>query len=50
MGDEQTQMGDARLDGRSHNGTITVCAVPLISMQRHVEGRCGTESGPLNIS
>lgn len=35
---------------RFHKGTITLSAVPLISMQRHVEGRCGTESGPLNVS
>jgi len=35
---------------RFHKGTITLSAVPLISMQRHVEGRWGMESGPLNVS
>ena len=34
----------------SYRGTITLCAVPVISMQRQVEGRCGTESGPLKVS
>ena len=34
----------------AYRGTITLCAVPVISMQRHVEGRCGTESGPLKVS
>jgi hypothetical protein len=34
----------------SSRGTITLCAVPVISMQRHVEGRCGTEFGPLKVS
>jgi hypothetical protein len=34
----------------SSRGTITLCAVPAISMQRHVEGRCGTELGPLKVS
>src|SRR5262249_14769663 len=34
----------------STSGTITLCAVPVISMQRHVEGRCGTEFGPLKVS
>ena len=34
----------------SARGTITLCAVPVISMQRHVEGRCGTEFGPLKVS
>jgi hypothetical protein len=35
---------------RIYSGTITLCAVPLISMHRHVDGRWGIESGPLNIS
>ena len=33
-----------------YSGTITFCAVPLISMHRHVDGLWGIESGPLNIS
>ena len=41
--DDQTLAG-------SSSGTITFCAVPVISMQRHVEGRCGTEFGPLKVS
>src|SRR5262249_60661375 len=41
--DDQTRAG-------SSSGTITFCAVPVISMQRHVEGRCGTEFGPLKVS
>jgi len=32
------------------SGTITFCAVPDISIQRHVEGRRGTEFGPLKVS
>src|SRR3954469_16812756 len=32
------------------SGTITVCAVPCNSMQRHEVGRCGTVSGPVNLS
>src|SRR5262249_16470027 len=31
-------------------GTITFCAVPVNSMHRHADGRCGTESGPLKTS
>jgi hypothetical protein len=33
-----------------YSGTITVCAVPCMSMHRHDGGRRGTESGPLNFS
>jgi hypothetical protein len=34
----------------SSKGTKAFSAVPFISMQRQVEGRCGTEFGPLCIS
>ena len=39
-----------RLSAGSSRGTITLYAVPVISMQRHVEGRCGMEFGPLKVS
>ena len=42
--------GRRRSQTCSSRGTITLCAVPVISMQRHVEGRCGTEFGPLKVS
>jgi hypothetical protein len=34
----------------SSSGTMTLCAVPSISMQRQVEGRRGIVSGPVNVS
>ena len=40
----------APLGSVDYNATITVCAVPPNSMHRQVDGRCGIEFGPLNIS
>jgi len=40
----------APLESVDYNATITVCAVPPNSMHRQVDGRCGIEFGPLNIS
>jgi len=40
----------APLESVDYNATIMVCAVRPNSMHRQVDGRCGIDFGPLNIS